>query len=287
MSTISGLRRVVRRFLEHKIDAQDLARALESPKKPEPLAVTSLSLQDIQKIFGLTLVLDDEFDFVTPIPVPQDLKLWLEKSDRAHGSSCANEASIRCKLGLLLVCAHDLVSSSSDQSARPLNIQMERTWAYSPVKYDGKTRMLSGRPDYGVWYGEKEEFDLNVVIIEAKRPNGCTYGIPQALAYMGCVHKQRKDLGKTDTTVYGISSDTMNFTFMKLDNESRWSFKTVGVVRNGFEQVLGLLVYLMKKAASMSPAASKRTSHRTQQRSGESELIFDHDPEMDDEMDVE
>jgi hypothetical protein len=33
--------------------------------------------------------------------------------------------------------------------------------------------------------------------------------------------KQRKGLGKTDTTVYGISSDAMNFTFMKLDNESQ------------------------------------------------------------------
>ncbi|KAJ5843887.1 hypothetical protein EN45_093180 [Penicillium chrysogenum] len=70
----------------------------------------------------------------------------------------------------------------------------------------------------------------------------------------GCLHKQRKGLGKTDTTVYGISSDAMNFTFMKLDNESQWAFKLVGVVGNAFEQVLSLLVYLMKKAATMSRA---------------------------------
>ncbi|KAF3029113.1 hypothetical protein E8E15_011035 [Penicillium rubens] len=69
-----------------------------------------------------------------------------------------------------------------------------------------------------------------------------------------CLHKQRKGLGKTDTTVYGISSDAMNFTFMKLDNESQWAFKLVGVVGNAFEQVLSLLVYLMKKAATMSRA---------------------------------
>ncbi|KUM66957.1 hypothetical protein ACN42_g3 [Penicillium freii] len=167
-----------------------MARILELPKKPEPLAVTSLSLLEIQKILGLTLVVDEEFDSVTPIPVPQDLKLWLGKADRAYGASYANEASIRYKLNLLLVCAHDLVLSSSNESTRPLNIQMER-----------------------------------------------------------CVHKQRKDLGKTDTTVYGISTDAMNSTFMKLDNESRWSFKLVGVVGNGFEQVLGLLVYMMKKKA--------------------------------------
>lgn len=61
----------------------------------------------------------------------------------------------------------------------------------------------------------------------------------------------------------------------------------VGVVGNGFEQVLGLLVYLMEKAASISPAASEHTSRRTQEESWESDLIFDYDPEMDVETDVE
>ncbi|KAJ5399896.1 hypothetical protein N7465_010385 [Penicillium sp. CMV-2018d] len=223
-----------------------MTRILELPKKPD----FSLSLLENQKILGLILAVDEEFDSVTPIPVPY-----------------ANEASIRYKLNLL-VCAHDLVLSSSNESTR--------LWS-----------TLSGRPDYGIWYGDKEELDLSVVIIEAKRPNTGSEGVPQALAYMGCVHKQRKDLGKTDTTVYGISTDAMNFTFMKLDNESRWSFKPVSVVGNGFEQVLGLLIYMMKKAASMSPPASKRTSRRTQQGSGESDLSFDYDPEMDVEMDVE
>ena len=46
---------------------------------------------------------------------------------------------------------------------------MERTWEYSPVKWKGKSWMLSGRPDYGIWYGEKEDIELNVIIMEAKR----------------------------------------------------------------------------------------------------------------------
>ncbi|KAJ5977978.1 hypothetical protein N7501_001320 [Penicillium viridicatum] len=215
-----------------------MARILELSKKPD----FSLRLLEIQKILGLILVVDEELessrpsvndtsfglgglsihDSITPIPGPQDL------TDHAHGASYANEASIRYKVNLLLVCAHDLELSSSNESTRPLNIHMGR-----------------------------------------------------------CVHKQRKDLVKTDTTVYGISTDAMNFTFMKLDNESRWSFKPVSVVGNGFEQVLGLLVYMMKKATSMSPPASKRTSRGTQQGSGESNLSFDYDPEMDIEMDVE
>lgn len=66
-------------------------------------------------------------------------------------------------------------------------------------------------------------------------------------------------------------------------NVYQWSFKTFGIYGNRFDHVLGMLVYLMKKAAS----ASKRTSRQTQGL-GESYLIFDYDPEMDDDdMDVQ
>ncbi|KAJ5337142.1 uncharacterized protein N7506_005164 [Penicillium brevicompactum] len=286
MSTDKGLRNLFHRLVEHKITIEDLASILNG-LKPSSIAVTALSLQDIQKMFSLTRTVDDEFDSVVPVTLPEELKLWLEKSDRALGASSANEAIIRCKLNILLVCAHDLVSSSLDKSARPVNIQMERQWAFSPVKWKGKQHTLSGRPDYGIWYGDEEDIELNVVIVEAKRSMGGTQGIPQALAYMACVHRQRKVLGKEDTTVYGISTDTIHFIFMKLDNESRWSMKPVCVFENEFQQVLGLLVYLMKKTASMSPTTSKRSSRRTHQGSGDSDLIFDHNPDMDEDMDDE
>lgn len=52
-----------------------MVRIPEAPKKPESLVVTSLSLLEIEKIPGLTLVVDDEFDSLTPISVPQDLSM--------------------------------------------------------------------------------------------------------------------------------------------------------------------------------------------------------------------
>lgn len=58
MSTVNGFRRMIRRFLENKIDVQDLARSLDTSKL-SPLAVTSLDLPDIQKIFGLANVVND------------------------------------------------------------------------------------------------------------------------------------------------------------------------------------------------------------------------------------
>ncbi|CAG7996292.1 unnamed protein product [Penicillium salamii] len=290
MSSANGLRHLIRRFLDRKINVDELARIV-GPANTTTLAVTALSPKDVPKMFGLTKVLDAEFDSVVPVPLPEDLKIWLVWVDHAHGASPDDEASVRLKLNLLLVRAHNLVSSSQDKSARPLNIQMERTWAFRPVEWKGKTYTLSGRPDYGIWYGKEEDIDLNVIIMEAKRPTNSSQGIPQALAYMACVHRCRKDIGKADTTVYGIATDAAIFTFMKLDNESRWSIKHVDVVGNGFEQVFGIIIHLMQKAASVSPAASKRTSRRTQQGSGDSDLIFDHNPrrdaELDDELDAE
>ncbi|CAG7925820.1 unnamed protein product [Penicillium olsonii] len=276
MSTVPGLLRVIRHIVEHKIDAQDLVRMMEDNNTElPPLAVTSLDRYDIQRMLGLTPVVDDEFNFVAPVPIPQDLKIWFEKSDRAHGNSFAKEVSIRSKLNLLLVSAHDLVSSSLDESMSPLAIQMERTWAYTPVKWKGKLWMLTGRPDYGIWYGEREEIELNVVVMEAKRTDYGSAGVAQALAYMGCVHRQRKELGKEDSTVYGISADEINFIFIKINNDSQWSAKHVGVTNNGYEEVLGIIVHLMRKASMMS-SDSKRSSRRVQQGSGDSDLVFDY-----------
>lgn len=65
-------------------------------------------------------------------------------------------------------------------------------------------------------------------------------------------------------------------------NVYQWSFKTFDIYGNRFDHVLGMLVYLMKKAAS----TSKRTSRRTQGL-GVSYLTFDHDPEMDDDDDMD
>ena len=39
--------------------------------------------------------------------------------------------------------------------------------------------MLSGRPDYGIWYGEEEDLNFNIVIMEAKRPTSGTDGMPK------------------------------------------------------------------------------------------------------------
>lgn len=73
--------------------------------------------------------------------------------------------------------------------------------------------------------------DLKVVIMEAKRANAGSQGVSQALAYMGkyltilsqCNLELTYKKEAPDTTVYGISSDSQTFIFMKLDSKSQLS----------------------------------------------------------------
>lgn len=91
MSTTSReIQRKLRRFLDHKIDADDLAKLkgglkysalaatdeltkLMDGTKLSSLAVTTLSRKEVQQMFNLTQTVDDELDSVQPVPVPSDL----------------------------------------------------------------------------------------------------------------------------------------------------------------------------------------------------------------------
>lgn len=85
MSTISALKHIVRRLIEHKIDIKDLETILDTPM---PLVVASLTLQDVQKILSLTLVVDNEFDFVAAAPIPPDLSMlaWIVQGNQLNSA---------------------------------------------------------------------------------------------------------------------------------------------------------------------------------------------------------
>lgn len=48
-----------------------------------------------------------------------------------------------------------------------------------------RTVILCGRPDYGRWHGEVQDTAINVVIVEAKKTDKVSSGVPQCLGYMG------------------------------------------------------------------------------------------------------
>ncbi|KAJ5530402.1 hypothetical protein N7527_003795 [Penicillium freii] len=65
--------------------------------------------------------------------------------------------------------------------------------------------------------------ETNLVIVEAKIWDELGKGERQLLGYMGLVHAVRIEQGKGNTTVYGISTDSMTFNFYQIDERSKAS----------------------------------------------------------------
>ncbi|CAI7637985.1 unnamed protein product [Penicillium bialowiezense] len=74
---------------------------------------------------------------------------------------------------------------SNIQNAQPIYLQCERNYKFGPLTLDHRKVVLSGRPDYSVWYGANEALCLNVMVVEAKGQVSGTNPIPQILGYMG------------------------------------------------------------------------------------------------------
>ncbi|CAI7629675.1 unnamed protein product [Penicillium glandicola] len=61
------------------------------------------------------------------------------------------------------------------------------------------------------------------------------------------------------------------FSFLKVSNDSKWSEHVVSIWDGHFEEPLGLLVYILRRAAIMSPAHSKESSRQTHTQDESSE----------------
>ncbi|KAF3013386.1 hypothetical protein E8E15_004461 [Penicillium rubens] len=250
--------------------ADEIEKALD--KNYPTLAISSLFINDIEKIIKLKWTRKDtELADLRPMECPPVLVQQIDKITRALGRSHPSEENGRWILNSLLLEAYEIATVICPHAAQPLNIQAERGWKYGPVKWHRRKYFLTGRPDYGVWYGEEEAVSLNVVIVEAKRELG---GMEQALGYMGTKKK--------DCTIYGIASNGYDFVFLKIDNDSKWSDRKITTRDGNYDEVLGVLVHMFTKAAVMSPAHSKEPP-RQQQSSGESaatKLSVQEDVEM-------
>ncbi|KAJ5783291.1 hypothetical protein N7457_005065 [Penicillium paradoxum] len=205
---------------------------------------------------------DDELANVPSCPIPTELQSVMKKVDAARSDSPMNEATSRWTLDLLLIYAHDIVTCGQPDAGQAIAIQTERHWVL-PVKFEKRDMNLVGKPDYAVWYGNPNDTAVNVVVVEAKGEGNAGKGMSQCLAYMGMVHRLRRQEKKQNCTVYGMAADSQCFFFLKINERSKWSAFSVIVADGKYAKVLGLLVYLLRKAREASPTHSKESSAQT------------------------
>lgn len=221
------------------------------------LTASSLDLERIQLILNLEhIVNDNELETVPPVSMPLQpgkSKTYHIISHLANSNSAETLSQVDCETSpckpetprtltlTLLLLARDVVLSRLPDAVRLFSIKIETTWGYGPVTWDGKKYTFTGRPDYGIWYGDRKNLAVNTVVVEAK-PGEVQLSLAETLACMGeclvtflslkkkgsnsfkgCVHKRRQKLKRKDCTIYGLVADDQVFWFLKISHDSKVS----------------------------------------------------------------
>ena len=166
----------------------------------------------------------------------------LKDSGLVHGprASPTTQAVITNRINNVLVCClaaqlremgHS-VSTWECKDVVPLTLRPGMCLKYV-VRHRDREHLLQGSCDYALWYGYGDRFDekthrlgFNFVIYETKISNA-SCGEPQCLGYMGIVHDVRRRAGMKGeaATVYGLSTDSFWFHFLRIDEHGKVSYR--------------------------------------------------------------
>ncbi|KAJ5426323.1 hypothetical protein N7465_001393 [Penicillium sp. CMV-2018d] len=106
--------------------------------------------------------------------------------------------------------------------------------------------------------GAQANLQTHLAIVEAKTRDELGKGERQLLGYMGLVHAGRIERGKGNTTVYGISTDSMTFNFYRINERSKTL--TWGYTNEENHNIVCLLLQLIDLASAQSPAHTREPS---------------------------
>ncbi|KAJ9373100.1 hypothetical protein DTO282E5_2167 [Paecilomyces variotii] len=253
----------------------------DKPERPSVLPASSLSLPDVEKVFHLKK--DPRYDDIWDlreedlIPVPEALHKRLADISSTLGQDPNNEASCRLRLDAILldciIAERELLRSPFNSGVirdddKPISLTLENNLSLQ-IEYKGTQRTLQGRSDYAVWYDASDDTATNLVVLEAKNLAGA--GLAQCLCYMAMVHAIRKQEHKKNQIVFGCFSDGYRFTFLRIDNESRWSewpCSPWGTIHKKRESIIYTHMRLIiRSAVRTSPRSSpERVSAQTDHR---------------------
>ena len=84
---------------------------------------------------------------------------------------------------------------------------------------------MSGVADYVLGYchsatsGQQQALESIYIVIEAKRRETMAQGIIQGALYLAGIQQDRKRANKIVSTVYGVITDSVQYQFLRLDDE--------------------------------------------------------------------
>ncbi|KAL2851633.1 hypothetical protein BJY01DRAFT_244966 [Aspergillus pseudoustus] len=211
--------------------------------------------------------------------VPDYLRSALRDYDLAFGDVPMNEAIVRVRLNVILLTTlavkkreefgqygrekqpNKRTSTDTADSYKSLHWALETHVSYN-VTYKNKTTLVRGRMDYALWYGNRDEAETNMVVVEAKRKGSYGEGLHQALAYIGIIRSARKEAGRKNTTIWGIATDSWSWTFIRVDPHGQVLTQAYSWVEGESIEIISHLHKKMQHAACLSPAQSNTLSRQ-------------------------
>ncbi|KAE8331325.1 hypothetical protein BDV39DRAFT_200977 [Aspergillus sergii] len=245
------------------------------------LAVTEIPAQDVEKTFDLKRNTNPgQIWQLRPEErraIPDYLRAILADYDLALGDSTQNEAFIRARVDAILLTTlarkkrqefgqygqdkdkGKRASVASVESFKSLHWQFERQMKLQRP-YRNKTYIINGKTDYSLWYGDARRPESNLVIVETKQRG--VDGKYQCMTYMGILYHIRKQAGRQNTDIYGIGTDSFEWTFIQLNREGKISTHSLSWIEGKGSEIIFHIHKIMDDAAILSPVPSQGPSRR-------------------------
>ncbi|KFY33635.1 hypothetical protein V494_07453 [Pseudogymnoascus sp. VKM F-4513 (FW-928)] len=204
----------------------------------QTIAPSALEVNEAMKMFGFSGVQDLYLHEDNDTPIPSYLQANIVRIQCVtNGGSGRNEAYSRTILDQILISAvyeeGKRADPAQDESAQvhhahpedPARLELLHEVPLSTeVIHKGEQRLLAGFADYTLFYNNSaaESLATNLVIVEAKRRGATDLALPQLIAYLGIVHRARKEQKKENSVVFGIISDGNVFRFSRITNDGKY-----------------------------------------------------------------
>ncbi|KFY86563.1 hypothetical protein V500_07563 [Pseudogymnoascus sp. VKM F-4518 (FW-2643)] len=244
-------------------------------KRKHMIAPTSLEIDDAMKMFGFAGIQDLDLEEDQTTPIPRYLIANIARIQYVTNSGEGrNEAYSRTILDQILVTAIYEESKRADPARKPLAQVHHAHPVEDPAKLEllhevplsaevvhkGEHRLLSGFADYTLFYDNSgpDTLATNLVVVEAKRRGGADLALPQLIAYLGIVHRARKEQKKENSIVYGIISDGNKFRFCRVTSDGKYGESSLLEWRRVGERgkIYSMIRSIIRTAALSSPSTT-------------------------------
>ncbi|KAL2824065.1 hypothetical protein BDW59DRAFT_162832 [Aspergillus cavernicola] len=126
------------------------------------------------------------------------------------------------------------------------------------INYKNAERQLNGIVDFNLQWGSPENLETNLVVVMADSLGGASRARYQALLSMAMIHRARKDAGMRDCRVFGLGTDSYEFHFILIDNNSEYSWHIIHWDSDQHRvDIISRLTTIMRDAATLASTSPR------------------------------